>query len=40
MKLKLTAVILIVVSLCALAAAQVDNCCYVDRQCNSDSMMS
>jgi len=35
-KRKLSALMIVVVSLCAGAAAQVDNCCFVDRQCHSD----
>ena len=36
MHLKLSIVMLFALSLCAAAAAQVDNCCLVDRQCHSD----
>ncbi|MCY3833133.1 MAG: hypothetical protein OXG85_08945 [Chloroflexi bacterium] len=37
MKLKLSAIMLAAISLCAAATAQVDNCCNVNRQCNNDA---
>ena len=36
MKRKLSAALIAIICLCAPAAAQIDNCCFVDRQCHSD----
>ena len=36
MKTRLVAVVAAALTLCGLASAQIDNCCFVDRQCSSD----
>ncbi|MCY4539453.1 MAG: hypothetical protein OXE52_14640 [Chloroflexi bacterium] len=36
MKIRLVAVVAAALTLCGLASAQIDNCCFVDRQCSSN----
>ena len=36
MKTRLVVIVIAVLTLCGVASAQIDNCCFVDRQCSSD----